>query len=86
MSWKDLDVAAVLAKRQEQHEATLSGNAGAYAVPLGGVLRPPGLVAVATAQDALSAGGAGVAPGYQSVDDVLNTYERLTRSQKSSKR
>jgi len=86
MSWKNLDVAAVLAQRQRQHEATMSGNAGAYAVPLGGVLRPPSVVPVDTAQDALSAGGAGILPGYQSVDDVLNNYARATGSSKSSSR
>ena len=37
--WETLDLAALLAARDAQHEATTSANAGAYPVPLGGMLK-----------------------------------------------
>jgi hypothetical protein len=37
--WETLDIAALLAAREAQQEATASANVGSYPVPLGGVLR-----------------------------------------------
>jgi hypothetical protein len=37
--WETLDVAALLAAREAQYEATVAGNAGSYVVPIGGMLR-----------------------------------------------
>lgn len=37
--WETLDVAAVLALRDAQHEVTTSANVGSYPVPLGGMSR-----------------------------------------------
>lgn len=37
--WETLDLAALLAQRDAQHEATTSANVGAYPIPLGGMLQ-----------------------------------------------
>jgi len=43
--WKDVDPAELQRRaRQQKEDATMSGNAGAYPVPIGGVLRPPNIV------------------------------------------
>lgn len=39
MDWEYLDISALMAARDAQHEATTSGNAGSYAGPIGGMLR-----------------------------------------------
>lgn len=79
MSWKNLDTEAVLARRNRQHEATTSGNVGAFAVPLGTVLRPPQVAPVDVSGSALPTAGMPVSPGYQSLDDVLNAYSKATK-------
>lgn len=79
MSWKNLDIEAVLSQRNRQHEATMSGNVGAFTVPLGTVLRPPQMAPVDIARSALPSGGIDVSPGYQSLEDVLNGYASATK-------
>lgn len=34
-----LDIGALLAAREAQHEQTMSGNTGGYQIPLGGMLK-----------------------------------------------
>lgn len=80
MTWKNLDIEAVLARRNRQHEATMSGNVGAFVVPLGTVLRPPQIDPMDTTRSDWPSGGIGVSPGFQSVEDALNAYARATRS------
>lgn len=39
MSWETLDTRRLVERREMQHEATTSANAGAYTVPVGRPLR-----------------------------------------------
>jgi hypothetical protein len=80
MSWTNLDLQALLSQRQQQHqEATVAANAGAFAVPMGGVLRPPAVSLPGVPAAALVVSAAPASPGWVSLDDVLAGYARAIR-------
>lgn len=75
--WETLDIQALLDRRSAHHEAMVSGNVGAYPVPMGTPLRAP-VLAPSLPTSPIYMGGV-ASPDYDGVQQTLDAYAKATK-------